>query len=190
MSPTSYRTAPLRDIFIAWITIPQLLPSVNPPFRRATGPLPAGQGRYGHRIRFCKADYSAFPNIFRLSCWAASFFFLISACSILFDGCDLSFCVLRSKTPFPLHSVQSELHGVSRTFLCPKCQKSIEFFFCQWYSVSTLHEWKMLSFPWRIFSARGSVRQQPLAAAKGGMEAAPSVLSPCRHYYFKGGFLP
>ena len=118
-----------RDIFIALITIPQLFPSVNPPFRRATGPLPAGQGRYGHRIRFCKADYSAFPNIFRLSCWAASFFFLISACSILFDGCDLSFCVLRSKTPFPLHSVQSELHGVSRTFLCPKCQKTLSFSF-------------------------------------------------------------
>ena len=43
MSPTSYRTAPLRDIFIAWITIPQLFPSVNPlSGEGATAYLPTG----------------------------------------------------------------------------------------------------------------------------------------------------
>ena len=160
-------------------------------------PFPPSHGPSARRTRTVwSQDTLLQGRLFRFSKYFSSF---LLGCLLLFPHFRLFYSFRRLRPFFLCAPVKNALSAPLRpirasrrfqNFSLSKMPKNVEFFFCQWCSVSTLHEWKMLSFPWRIFSARGSVRQQPLAAAKGGMEAAPSVLSPCRHYYFKGGFLP
>ena len=111
-----------RDIFIAWITIPQLFPSVNPLSGGAPAASPSGRAGQARRQHTCLQDMPHLPGLFLL-CFFFSFHGVPDSRTRSHDP-----CVFRPACTSSLFLFAGRRHVLLHAkYLCEKLPKNVEF---------------------------------------------------------------